>query len=425
MNTQTIIRPDSSVRLLQPEPGLTPAELVRRAVKLRPLLLEEQAATEERGACSSEMHERFRSAGFYRILQPKKYGGYEFDLTVFARVIMEIGRGCPGTAWGLSLAAGHALNIAAIFPEAAQELIFGEDGDFFAPMRAIPSGTATETDDGWIIDGVWDYCSGSTHSNWAIIGVRIIDDTPSARPRIATAVVPRSQWELIDNWRGYIGMKASGSNSIRIDKELIPKLFLVEKNLFTLDVAGGTVGYHLHHNPMYSGRLFGFFQTEISSILVGAGFAALDEFERIMKVKLSMPVGPMGDGLQDFLRPYGLALGMLEAAKNAVIAGAQSYLDYCDSGVVDPDSYTDTDDMRIQAGLQHAARLAGDVVDLLYTSVGTSAAAKDGSRLQRYFRDISMARTNPGLAVERTAVQLASRTINERIKPAASTGPAR
>jgi 3-hydroxy-9,10-secoandrosta-1,3,5(10)-triene-9,17-dione monooxygenase len=81
--------------------------------------------------------------------------------------------------------------------------------------------------------------------------------------------------------------------------------------------------------------------------------------------------------------------------------------------------------MRIQAGLQHAARLAGDVVDLLYTSVGTSAAAKDGSRLQRYFRDISMARTNPGLAVERTAVQLASRTINERIKPAASTGPAR
>ena len=81
--------------------------------------------------------------------------------------------------------------------------------------------------------------------------------------------------------------------------------------------------------------------------------------------------------------------------------------------------------MRIQAGLQHAARLAGDVVDLLYTSVGTSAAAKDGSRMQRYFRDISMARTNPGLAVERTALMLANRTINERFKPAVSTGPAR
>jgi len=81
---------------------------------------------------------------------------------------------------------------------------------------------------------------------------------------------------------------------------------------------------------------------------------------------------------------------------------AQSYLDYCASGITDPSSYTEVDDMRIQAGLQHAARLAGDVVDLLYTSVGTSAAAKDGSRMQRYFRDISMARTNPGLAVERT-----------------------
>jgi 3-hydroxy-9,10-secoandrosta-1,3,5(10)-triene-9,17-dione monooxygenase len=395
---------------------MTPEKLIRRAVELRPLLLEEQAAAEVRGACSPEMHERFRRAGFYRILQPKKYGGYEFDLTVFARVIMEIGRGCPGTAWGLSLAAGHSLNIAAIFPEAAQELIFGDEGDFFAPMRAIPSGTATETEDGWVIDGVWDYCSGSTYSNWALVGVRIIDDTPSAQPKIGTAVIPRSQWELVDNWRGYIGMKASGSNSIRIDKALIPKLFLVRQNLFSLDIAEGTVGYHLHGNPMYSGRLFGFFQTEISSILVGAGFAALDEFERIARAKSATPGLPVvGAGVQDLVRPYGIALGLLEGARNSVLGGAQSYLDYCAAGVKDPAVYTDLDDMRIQAGMQHAAQWAGQAIDLLYSSVGTSAAAKDSMHMQRYLRDISMARTNPGLAVERLAVQLGERMIKERL----------
>jgi 3-hydroxy-9,10-secoandrosta-1,3,5(10)-triene-9,17-dione monooxygenase len=76
--------------------------------------------------------------------------------------------------------------------------------------------------------------------------------------------------------------------------------------------------------------------------------------------------------------------------------------------------------MRIQAGMQHAAKFAGEAIDLLYTSVGTSAAAKDGTRLQRYFRDVSMARTNPGLAVERAAVMLAGRNIKERLTPASA-----
>jgi 3-hydroxy-9,10-secoandrosta-1,3,5(10)-triene-9,17-dione monooxygenase len=414
VTTQTNALRNDVAYLPQPEPRLTPAEVIRRAVELRPLLVEDQANSEARGGYSLEMHERFRRAGFYRILQPKMYGGYEFDLTVFSRVIMEVARGCPGTGWGLCLASAHALNVAAIFPKEAQEILFGEDGEFAAPARGVPSGTATKTKDGWIIDGAWDYCSGAPHSNWAIFGVQIVGEDPSQPPVLGTAVVPRSQWIMLDNWRGFIGLSASGSNTIRVDKALVPDSLVVRQNLFALDIAGGTVGYHLHHNPMYSGRLFGFFQTEITSILVGIGFAALDEFERIMKAKLAAPAGPMSNGVQDYLRPYGLALGMLEMAKNAVVAGAQSYVDSCARGVVDVNAYTEVDDMRIQAGLQHAARIAGEVVDLLYTSVGTMAAAKDGTRLQRYFRDISMARTNPGLAYERTAVVLANRTINER-----------
>ncbi len=405
--------------LPQPEPGLTGEEVIRRAVEMRPLLLADQADCEARGSYSLEMHERFRKAGFYRVLQPKMYGGYEFDLTVFARVIMEIARGCPGTGWGLCLASAHALNVAGIYPKAGQDIMFGTDGEFAAPARAVPSGTATETDDGWIIEGTWDYCSGSPHSNWAIFGVRIIEKNSDGKPVIGTAVVPRDQWEMLDNWRGFIGLKASGSNSIRVDKAIVPKELVVKQNLFAINIDGGTEGYHLHGNSMYSGRMFGFFQTEITSILVGIGYAALDEFENVIRKKMSIPAGPMpGGGVGDYMRPYGLALGLLEAARNAVISGAQSYLDYCEAGVKDPAAYTEVDDMRIQAGLQQAARLSADAIDLLYTAAGTSTSAKDGNRLQRYFRDISMARTNPGLAYERTAAMLADRTIKERFATA-------
>lgn len=407
----------------QPEPDLTPDEIVRRAIDLRPLLIEDQANSEERGTYSAEMHERFRDAGFYRILQPKMYGGYEFELPVFAKVIMEIARGCPGTGWGLCLASAHALNVAALFTKEGQDILFGDDGEFMAPARGVPTGTATETDDGWIINGVWDYCSGAPHSTHAVFGVRMITkDAPAGGPPVlGTAVVPRSQWTMLDNWRGFIGLKASGSNSIQVENALVPKALVVDQNLFAINIEGGTVGYHLHGNPMYSGRMFGFFQTEITSILVGAGFAALDEFERVIQAKKAAPAGPPGPGggVGDLLRPYGLALGMLEAARNAVLSGAQSYFDYCAAGIANPADYTEVDDMRIQAGLQHAARLAADAVDLLYSAAGTSTSAKDGNRLQRYFRDFAMARTNPGLAFERTAAMLASRTIDERVAPAA------
>ena len=92
-----------------PEPGLTPAEMVERARALRPWLREEQRATEDRGRYSEEIHEEFRRAGFYRCLQPRRFGGYEFDVGTFYRVVQEISCGCPSTGWMMSLAAGHAL----------------------------------------------------------------------------------------------------------------------------------------------------------------------------------------------------------------------------------------------------------------------------------------------------------------------------
>ena len=92
-----------------PEPGLTPAEVIRRAEALRPRLLDDQAATEERTFYSEEMHQAFSDAGFYRILQPRMFGGYEFDVPTFYRVIIEVSRGCPSSGWCLSLNAAHAL----------------------------------------------------------------------------------------------------------------------------------------------------------------------------------------------------------------------------------------------------------------------------------------------------------------------------
>ena len=63
----------------------SPADLIAAADELRPHLLEEQAATEERTRYSEELHERFRDVGFYRILQPRRFGGLELNPVTFYR----------------------------------------------------------------------------------------------------------------------------------------------------------------------------------------------------------------------------------------------------------------------------------------------------------------------------------------------------
>jgi len=69
-----------------PEPELTPREMIRRAEALRPLLRARQEATEAAGNMSAETNAELIKARFYRVVQPRIFGGYEFDFPTYMRV---------------------------------------------------------------------------------------------------------------------------------------------------------------------------------------------------------------------------------------------------------------------------------------------------------------------------------------------------
>src|ERR1700744_6376108 len=92
-----------------PEPDLTIQELLRRADALLPLLRERQSECETGGELPRDTHDRFLAAGFYRILQPRIFGGYEFALPDFIRVMIAVARGCSDSAWVLALTSGHTV----------------------------------------------------------------------------------------------------------------------------------------------------------------------------------------------------------------------------------------------------------------------------------------------------------------------------
>ncbi len=386
-----------------PEPDLTPQEMLQRAVALRPRLRAEQAETERRGVHSEDLHLEFRKAGFYRAIQPRRFGGYEFDLKNYYRLAIELSRGDPSTGWCVILGAGHALMLAAYFSEEAQAAGFGADGNFNGPSVAAPSGTATPTpDEGWLVKGKWGYASGAPYATHFLPTV-LISDGMGGPPRAGIALIPRAQWTMLDDWGAILGMRGSGSNSIVVEGARLPKNQVIELDMLNPDIEQGTPGGRLHGNPMYAGRCLSFFRAELDAILVGLGYAALDEYVHLAHTKNTMypPIQPRYTH-PDYQRYIGLALGMLEAAERIVLSSADAYMEYCQRGFAGGAPFSLEEDLRLVTSLQHAGRLAWETIELMFRTSGSSAA-KDGERMQRYYRDASIYRGHLSAQFERTA----------------------
>jgi len=299
------------------------------------------------------------------------------------------------------------MQLASLFSEQAQAEAFGADGEFRAPSRGTPMGTATPVSGGYVVDGTWDYCSGAPYGTHFIPVVSLPAEEEGQPGPLAIALVPRSQWEMLDDWGDVLGMRGSGSHSIRVDHATVPEHYVAHVNLLDVDVSEGTPGYELHRNPMYAGRTLGFFYVEIVSILVGTARAALDEYEEIMRSRVTYmpPVVPRYKH-HDFQRPFGLALGMVDAAESAVLHAADLYMEYCRRGVEGGEPFTLEEDVRLYTRGQQAARLAWEATEMLFRTAGTSAA-RDGARMQRYYRDFSMARTQFAMQFDMAAQMLA------------------
>jgi 3-hydroxy-9,10-secoandrosta-1,3,5(10)-triene-9,17-dione monooxygenase len=266
----------------------TAAGIVAFAEALRPRLLAEQAATEARRFYSPELHRDFRDAGLYRLLTPRRYGGLELDLPTFFRVVMSLSRGCPSTGWMFALGTAHSLQLASYWPEQAQDELFGP-GHFVASASfGYQDASAQRVDGGYRISGTWHFCSGVPHATHHMPLVPVAGGDGA---RIV-AVVPREQFQMLDNWGDLIGLKGSGSHSVVIDDVFVPGHLTITLEEWVAIGVSETRGYALHRNPLYGGAFIGVALGEVNSVQVGAAQGATDACEQL----LDRPTNPAGAG---------------------------------------------------------------------------------------------------------------------------------
>lgn len=388
MNVQAMRR-----SLPLPEPDLTPQDVINRASAMRSLLRETQDETDERGYFSEAIHQKFVDAGFYRILQPKMFGGYEFDYETYFRVMVEISRGHPAAGWCLTLSASHSAVIAAHWSEAAQIDIFGSSGHFAAPHRAAPSGTCIPVEGGYIINGVWPYSSGIPHSTH-FLGTTLLQT--SFPPKLLHFVVPRGQYTILEDWGGdrTLGMRGSGSNSVKLENLFVPAHMTAFFDAFGVkqDLSDGTPGTRLHGNPMYLGVLMGPYHASLTSPIIGAARAAIDEYREVLFSQNTFTPPFIKRAFEtDFQVSHGRAIALTDAAEGVLIQGLRKHMDYCHRWQRTGVQATPEENLRLWGMLQNGARLASEAIELLFHTAGSTAARK-GSRLVRYFGDAQMYR---------------------------------
>ncbi|MEU4781514.1 acyl-CoA dehydrogenase family protein [Micromonospora sp. NPDC023633] len=379
------------------EPDLTAEQVVARAEAMVPELIDRQAEVEERSFYAEDIHEKFARNGFYRILQPRRYGGYEFGLETFVRVSATLLRGCPSTGWMYTLGAMHTHIVATMFGEQAQSEVFGV-GDFICPGTAVPSGSAVPAaDGGWTISGKWPYCSGAPYGTH-FLGHALISGDDGAPPTPLFFIAPRSQWTRLDDWGQQLGLRGSGSHSITMENAYIPDyLALPGVQIMEADVSAGTPGRALHGNPEYGGGPLSFTNLCNAALAVGIAQGALDIYEDLLRSRSTLvPPIVRRHNDPDYQFWYGDAVGIIGTAEAALLNAVKQWHDASSSG---PAAVTRELDLRISAICRHVIQLCWDAVANYLMPTAGASSIRHGERLERVWRDMSMLRSHGGISI--------------------------
>jgi len=358
----------SNINLSQEIP--TTEELVRRANAMIPMLRAQADATERARCVPKETIQAFREAGFFKILQPKRWGGWEMGPLPFWQVLMELGRGCGSAAWNMMILGVHQWEVALFDPKVGDE-IWGENNEILISSSYAPFGTAKKVDGGYIINGKWGTSSGCDHAEWAFVSTYVFNEEEQPTDRLVF-LIPRSQYEFVDDWHVF-GLAGTGSKSLLVKDAFVPD-----------HRVHSTVDAHYMERPLPFRVPFPFaFYSSVPAVLIGYAQGAIDVYIEQMKVRTNIngvPQAAMSHYVKDRL---GNAVSKVRSCRMRLLAIAAEVVDYVSRGEeipVDKRVHYTVDTARI-------GRECEEAVLLLYKATSARGIFL-GNPIQRILRDV-------------------------------------
>ena len=294
---------------------VTAESMIALARDMMPAVRTRAKRTEELRRLPEETHRDFIDAGFYRVVQPARYGGYELDYGTQAEIGHELAQGCASSGWIASITACHAW-IAGMFPPEAQERLWGDDGgtlvaSAFQPPAEYRLERATG---GWRASGRWKFSSGVDLCQWAVISTPVPAPEGKGPPERMMALVPLKDATIEDVW--FVnGLCGTGSNDIILRDVFVPDAHTLRAS----ECGGGpTPGSTINPHHIFRLPLFGVFPYNLVGIGVGAAKGMVDLMIDHLKVRNTATM---------HLRMAALQSAQLRVARAAAAAdGARTIL---------------------------------------------------------------------------------------------------
>lgn len=195
-------------------------ELIERARAMIPTLQARAKRATAEHKVPDETIAEMQEAGFFRILQPKRWGGYEMNPNVFFDVLKLIAEGCMSTGWVYGVVGCHPYELG-LFPDQAQIDVWGKDDSVLVSSSYQPVGKVEHADGGFYLSGRWGFSSGSQHCDWVLLGALVPPKAEGEAPDMRTFLVPRADYRIDETWDTF-GLQGTGSHDIVVERAFVP-----------------------------------------------------------------------------------------------------------------------------------------------------------------------------------------------------------
>lgn len=386
------------------------ADLVRRARELQPLLRSNAARTDTESRVPDENIQAIEAAGLFRVMQPRRFGGFQASVRTHLEVTATIAEACPGTSWVVNLI-GTCAWFAGLASSRAQDDIYRGNPNARVAGVFTPSSQThrRRVDGGLVVSGKWYYASGCLHADWGMIGLTDQDEHGNVTESYL-AFVPMDELTVEDTWH-VVGMRGSGSNCLVANDVYVPfhRMFSMTKAL------AGEYATEYKDELLYQAAFVPQAAVILAGPQLGMGRAAL---RHVVECAGKRGIVYTAYGQQakavSFQMMVADAAMKIDTAHLLTYRAADEVQAYAESGRA-PDYATRA---RIRCDTSYAIRHITEAIDILLSAHGSGSFAETNP-MQRWWRDANAAARHavalPHLAQEIYGKALLG--VDERITP--------
>jgi 3-hydroxy-9,10-secoandrosta-1,3,5(10)-triene-9,17-dione monooxygenase len=357
---------------------------------LLPTFRERADETERLRAVPEASVKDLEATGFFRLLQPRRYGGLEADPVDFYTAVRDIASACGSTGWVASVLGVHPWQIA-LFADDAQRAVWGEDSTVRVSSSYAPMGKALIADGGFRLSGRWSFSSGCAHASWVLLG-GLVHNAEGQIVDFRTFLVPRDSYEIVDVWN-VVGLAGTGSNDIVVEEAFVSEAFTL-----SMGETGRCQGpgQAVNTGELYKLQFHSLFTTTITTPIIGMARGAYDEHVRMQRNRIRASYGEKAS-LDPFAAVRVASAGSeIDAAWALLMTNIREQQAYVARGERIPIAQR----LRVRRDQVLGTQRAIDAIDSLFEASGGRALAS-GTPLQRAWRDAHAGRVHAANDPER------------------------